>query len=135
MVIIIWGYKAKPQRTLSAHAALATPAAARQQLGFACLMLLAVVPSDLFLTATWSRYLDALVATVRNHTGVVAFEETPLSRRPHILLVEIWVLTSQSLALRSKSDDAVVAPPKDFTEWVPFPPREPPNIGLFFWRD
>jgi hypothetical protein len=104
-------------------------------LGFACLMLLAVVPSDLFLTATWSRYLDALIGTVRNNAGVVAFEDTPLSRRPHILLVEDWVLTSQSLALRSKPGDAVVAPPKDFTEWVPFPPREPPNIGLFFWRD
>jgi hypothetical protein len=44
------------------------------------------------------------------------------------------VLTTQSLALRSKPDDAVVAPPKGFDEWVPFPPREPPNIGQFFWR-
>ena len=97
-------------------------------------MLLAVVPSDLFLTATWSSYLDALSDTVRGKSGVVAFEDTPLARRPHNLLVENWVLTTQSLALRSKSDDAVVAPPKGFDEWVPFPPREPPNIGLFFWR-
>jgi hypothetical protein len=135
MVIVIWAYKARPGRRLPALAALDEPAAARRLLGLACLMLLAVVPSDLFLTATWSRYLDALIGTVRNNTGVVAFEDTPLSRRPDILLVENWVLTSQSLALRSKADDAVVAPPKDFTEWVPFPPREPPNIGLFFWRD
>jgi hypothetical protein len=135
MVMVVWAYKAKPRRRLPALAALATPAAGRLLLGFACLMLLAVVPSDLFLTATWSRYLNALVGTVRTHTGVVAFEDTPLSRRPHALLVENWVLTSQSLALRSKFGDAVVAPPKDFTEWVPFPPQEPPNIGLFFWRD
>ena len=135
MVVSIWAYKAKPQRKLPALAALAAPDAGHRLLGFACLMLLAVVPSDLFLTATWSRYLDALIGTVRHNAGVVAFEDTPLSRRPHILLVENWVLTSQSLALRSKSGDAVVAPPRDFTEWVPFPPREPPNIGLFFWRD
>ena len=135
MVVIIWAYKSKSQHKLPVFAALAAPAVGRRLLGFACLMLLAVVPSDLFLTATWSRYLDALVATVRSQTGVVAFEDTPLSKRPHILLVENWVLTSQSLALRSRLSDAVVAPPKDFTEWVPFPPREPPNIGLFFWRD
>jgi hypothetical protein len=134
MIIVIWAYKAKPGQTLPAFAAFADPAAARRLLAFAGLMLLAVIPSDLFLTATWSRYLDALATTVRTNTGVVAFEDTPLARRPHNLLVENWVLTTQSLALRSKPDDAVVAPPKGFDEWVPFPPSEPPNIGLFFWR-
>ncbi len=134
MVIVIWSYKAKPGLKLPALVAIAAPAASRRLLAFACLMLLAVVPSDLFLTATWSSYLDALSGTVRNSKGVVAFEDTPLARRPHNLLVENWVLTTQSLALRSKAGDAVVAPPKGFDEWVPFPPREPPNIGLFFWR-
>jgi len=135
MVVVIWAYKARPRRKLPTLVLLDTPDTGRRLLGFACLMLLAVVPSDLFLTATWSRYLDALVATVRNNAGVVAFEDTPLARQPHILLVENWVLTSQSLALRSKPADAVVAPPKDFTEWVPFPPQEPPNLGRFYWRD
>ena len=135
MIIVIWAYKAKPGRTLPAFAAFAEPAAARRLLAFAGLMLLAVIPSDLFLTATWSRYLDALAITVRNNTGVVAFEDTPLAKRPHNLLVENWVLTTQSLALRSKADDAVLAPPRGFDEWVPFPPREPPNIGQFFWRN
>jgi hypothetical protein len=134
MIIVIWAYKAKPGRTLPAFAAIAEPAAGRRLLAFAGLMLLAVIPSDLFLTATWSRYLDALATTVRNNTGVVAFEDTPLAKRPHNLLVENWVLTTQSLALRSKADDAVLAPPRGFDEWVPFPPREPPNIGQFFWR-
>ena len=134
MVIVIWSYKAKPGLKLPALVAIAAPVASRRLLAFACLMLLAVVPSDLFLTATWSSYLDALSGTVRNNKGVVAFEDTSLARRPHNLLVENWVLTTQSLALRSKAGDAVVAPPKGFDEWVPFPPREPPNIGLFFWR-
>jgi hypothetical protein len=134
MIIVIWAYKAKPGRTLPAFAAFAEPAVARRLLAFAGLMLLAVIPSDLFLTATWSRYLDALAATVRTNTGVVAFEDTPLAKRPHNLLVENWVLTTQSLALRSREGDAVVVPPRGFDEWVPFPPREPPNIGQFFWR-
>ena len=134
MVVVIWGYKAKPRLKVPALAAFEEPAAARRLLGFACVMLLAALPSDLFLTATWSSYLDALGATVRSNSGVVAFEDTPLAKRPHNLLVENWVLTTQSLAMRSKADDAVVAPPKGFNEWVPFPPREPPNIGLFFWR-
>src|SRR5216683_4591366 len=71
MVVIIWAYKAKPQRKLPVLAALAVPDTGRRLLGFACLMLLAVVPSDLFLTATWSRYLDALIGTVRHNAGVV----------------------------------------------------------------
>src|SRR5262249_32936356 len=128
MVVIVWAYKAKPLRRLPVLAAFEAPPAGRRLLGFSCLMLLAVVPSDLFLTATWSSYLNALSDTVRGNGGVVAFEDTPLARRPHNLLVENWVLTTQSLALRSKAGDAVVAPPKGFDEWVPFPPREPPNI-------
>ena len=134
MIIVIWACKAKPGRTLPAFAAFAEPAAGRRLLAFAGVMLLAVIPSDLFLTATWSRYLDALATTVRNNTGVIAFEDTPLAKRPHNLLVENWVLTTQSLALRSKANDGVVSPPRGFDEWVPVPPREPPNIGQFFWR-
>jgi hypothetical protein len=135
MVIVIWAYKSELRQRLPALAAFAAPAASRRLLGFACLMLLAVIPSDLLLTATWSSYMNALIATVRSNSGIVAFEDTPLAHRPHNLLVENWVLTTQSLALRSKGDDAVLAPPKGFDEWVPFPPKEPPNIGLFFWRD
>ncbi len=135
MVTVIWAYKSELRQRLPALAAFAPPAASRRLLGFACLMLLAVVPSDLLLTATWSSYLNALITTVRSNSGIVAFEDTPLAHRPHNLLVENWVLTTQSLALRSKGDDAVLAPPKGFDEWVPFPPKEPPNIGLFFWRD
>src|SRR5262249_39981060 len=51
MVIVIWAYKARPEHRVPALAALDAPVAARRLLGLSCLMLLAVVPSDLFLTA------------------------------------------------------------------------------------
>ena len=46
-----------------------------------------------------------------------------------------WVLPSQSLLLRSRPGDGIIAPPRDFTEWTPFPPSQPPDIGKFVWRD
>ena len=39
------------------------------------------------------------------------------------------------MLLRSKPSDGVLAPPRDFTDWVPFPPQELPNLGRFYWRD
>jgi len=71
-----------------------------------------VLPSDIFLTQSWVSYLDTMRATVRSHDGVIAFEESPLSRHPYDLLVEAWILPSQSLALRAKRGDGIVAPPK-----------------------
>jgi hypothetical protein len=72
---------------------------------------------------------------VTTHTGIVAFEDTPLAHPPDLLMVENWVLTCQSLVLRSKRGDGIVAPPRTFTDWVPFPPTRPPNLGQFYWRD
>ena len=40
-----------------------------------------------------------------------------------------------SIVLRSGIGDGIVAPARDFAEWVPFRPGEPPNMGQFFWRD
>jgi hypothetical protein len=92
MVIVVWAYKAKPQRTLPALAAFAGPAAAHRLLGFACLMLLAVVPSDLFLTATWSSYLDALVGR-STRAGGMADAVVPAAA---CVAGQSWVLTSQA---------------------------------------
>jgi hypothetical protein len=122
-------------RKLEALVVLRQPQAARRFLSYALLMLLATLPSDIFLTATWMSYLEAVRTTVRNNTGLVAFEDTPMSRRPHNLFVENWVMPSQSLALRSKPGEGMVLPPRDFQRWVPFPPLEPPNMGRFVWRD
>ncbi len=45
------------------------------------------------------------------------------------------MLTSQSLLLRGKPGDGVLAPPRTYQEWVPFPPQELPNMGRFYWRE
>jgi hypothetical protein len=50
-------------------------------------------------------------------------------------LVENWAMSSLSIVLRSDVNDGIIAPPRDFNEWVPFHPAEPPNMGRFFWRD
>ena len=135
MIAFIWAYGSGVADRLKVFAVLREPVAHGRFLVFACLIVLANLPSDLFLTQTWINYLGAIRQTVRAHSGVVAFEDTPLARRPHLLLVENWILPSQSLVMRSKEGDGVIAPPKTFTDWVPFPPGNPPNLGRYFWRD
>lgn len=135
MIVLIVAWRSPEAGTLRTMAALKLPAASGRFLGFAFVMLLAGLPADLFLTQSWVGYLDAMRASVRIHGGVIAVEDTPIGRRPHSLLVENWVLTSQSLLVRGKPTDGVLAPPRDFTEWVPFPPTELPNMGRFYWRD
>ena len=98
-------------------------------------MVLAILPSDIYLTRTWASYLDAVRTEVRAQDGVIAFENSPLSRHPYDLLVEAWILPSQSLALRAKRGDGIIAPPKDFKAWQPFPPAEPYPLGKYIWRD
>ena len=115
--------------------AAAVPAAAHRFLGFALLMVLAILPSDIYLTGNWTSYLDIMRSTVRGQSGVIAFESSPLARHPYDLLVEAWILPSQSLALRSRRGDGVIAPPRDFRAWQPFPPAEPYPLGDYVWRD
>ncbi len=135
MVVAMVVYRSKLAGRVPVLAALHVPAAAARFLGFAFVMLLAGLPADLYLTHDWVGYLDALRSSVRQKSGVIAVEDTPIAQRPHSLLVENWVLTSQSLLLRGRSSDGVLAPPRTFTEWVPFPPQELPNMGRFYWRD
>ena len=135
IVVLIWAYASNVRAKLPAFVVLGTPAAARRFLIFALLILVAVLPSDIFLTQSWVSYLDAMRATVRDHDGVIAFEDLPLSNHPYDLLVEAWILPSQSLALRARRGDGIVAPPKDFTAWQPFPPAQPYPLGKYVWRD
>lgn len=109
--------------------------AGRRLCAFAALMFVASIPADVLLTINWISFLDTLRATVRAQDGIVAFEGTRLSRRPYVLLVESWVLPTQSLVVRSKAGAGILAPPKDFSAWMPFPLSEQPNIGDFVWRD
>lgn len=135
VIILISLYRADLARKIVTFKVLREPASGRRFLTFALVMLLATLPADLFLTRTWVAYLDAMRAVVVNRSGVVPFEDTPLAYKPHILLVENWVLTSQSLILRSKPGDGLIAPPKSYTGWVPYSPDKPPDLGRFFWRD
>jgi hypothetical protein len=135
IVVFIWAYASNLRGKLPAFVVLGTPEAARRFLVFALLILLAVLPSDISLTQSWVSYLDAMRTTVRDHDGVIAFEDSPLSKHPYDLLVEAWILPSQSLALRAKRGDGIVAPPKDFGAWQPFPPAQPYPLGKYVWRD
>jgi len=135
IVIFIWFYGSAAFHRLKALVVLRQPANGRRFLLFACLILAANLPSDIFLTSTWVSYLSALRQVVTSNSGVVAFEDTSLSRHPHVLLVENWALPSQSVAVRSHRGNAVVAPPRGFKDWMPFTPDDPPDVGRFGWRD
>jgi hypothetical protein len=135
MVVFIWGYASGLRARLPAFMVLAQGDAARRFLAFAMLMLLATLPSDIYLTRNWTFYLDTVREAVRTQPGVIAFEESPLSKHPFDLLVEAWILPSQSLALRGKQGDGIIAPPKDFKKWQPFSPADPYPLGQFVWRE
>jgi len=52
------------------------------------------------------------------------------------MFIEDWALTTQSVLLRDKPTDGVLAAPRGYVnQWVPFPPEELPNMGRFRWRD
>jgi hypothetical protein len=135
MVVFIWAYASDLRGKLPAFVVLTQGDGDRRFMAFAMLMLLATLPSDIYLTRNWTLYLDTMREAVRGHPGVIAFEESPLSKHPFDLLVEAWILPSQSLALRGKQGDGIIAPPKDFKKWQPFPPADPYPLGQFVWRE
>jgi hypothetical protein len=135
IVLFIWFYGSLLRDKLAVFATLRTPEAARRFLTFAVVVVVAILPSDIYLTRTWSSYLDVVRAEVLAKGGVIAFEDSPLSRHPYDLLVEAWILPSQSLALRAKRGDGIIAPPRDFKSWQPFPPTDPYPLGKYTWRD
>lgn len=136
MVVVCVAYRATPAVRLPAFEVLRRPDAARRFLSFSFLMLVAGLPADLQLTHSWVGYLDAIRTSVQSRSGVIPVEDTPVGRPPHSLFVEDWVLTTQSVVLRGKPSDGVLAPPRSYgNSWVPFPPEELPNMGRFYWRD
>jgi hypothetical protein len=135
-VVVCVAYRATPAVRLPAFEVLRRPDAARRFLSFSFLMLAAGLPADLQLTQSWVGYLDAIRTSVQARSGVIPVEDTPVGRPPHSLFVEDWVLTTQSVVLRDKPSDGVLAPPRSYgNSWVPFPPEELPNMGRFYWRD
>ncbi len=135
IVMFIWCYGSLLVDRLPAFRVLRNPEASRRFLGFSVLVAIAIVPSDIYLTRNWANYLDVIRDEVRAEQGVIAFEKSALSRHPYDLLVEAWILPSQSLAMRAKRGDGIIAPPHDFKAWQPFPPDAPYPLGSFVWRD
>jgi len=135
IVVLIWIYKSPLGSKVGTFKELRQPPVARRLVAFGCVMVLAVIPSDAFLTLEWRTYLQTVRTVVRDQNGVIAFETTPLSRPPLEMLVEAWILPSQSLALRSKRGDGIIAPPRSFNAWQPFSPAEPYPLGPYTWRD
>lgn len=135
IVIFIWASRSKFGARLPALTILRMPDAARRFVGFALLMLLAGLPADIYLTRTWMSYLDAVRTVVRTQSGVIPFESTSLAKNPHLHLIEAWILPSQSLVLRAKRGDGIIAPPQHFDSWQPFPPAKPYDLGPYVWRD
>ena len=131
IVVFIW-VRSWREATASAPLKILEDAAvARRLLAFSTLMLLAVLPSAIFLTTTWISYLGAVRTVVRSHHGMVTIADTPLSQPPHVFLVDPLV-TSLSLALRSTPRDGivVVSTLSEDNQFV-----ESLDLGRFFWRD
>jgi hypothetical protein len=133
IVLFMWFYRSGLHVRLKAAVVLRQKPAARRLLVFACLMPLAVLPSDIFLSLSWVDFLDATRATVTSRSGLIPFEDTPLSRWPVSLLVEDWVVPTQSLAVRSSDRDGLILPPRDYKGWLPFAVEEAPRLGRFYW--
>ncbi len=98
-------------------------------------MVLAIPPSNAYLTFEWRSYSGNGAVDrpqsgrghrVRGHAALAATLET---------MVESWILPSQSLILRAKPGDGIIAPPREFNSWQPFPPAEPYPLGSYIWRD
>ncbi len=134
IVMFVWFYRSDLHVRLKATVVLRQPPAARRFLAFACLMPLAILPSDIFLSLSWIDFVEDTRAAVESRHGIIPFEETKLSQWPDRLLVEDWVLSTQCLAVRSSDADGIILPPRGYSEWVPFHPQEPPNLGRFYWR-
>jgi len=136
MVVACVAYRTTPAVRLPAFEALRRPEAARRFLSFAFVMLVAGLPADLQLTQSWAGYLGAMRTSVQSRGGIIPVEDTPLARPPYSLFIEDWVLTTQSVVVRGKPSDGVLAPPRSYmNQWVPFPPEELPNMGRFRWHD
>jgi hypothetical protein len=131
----IWFYRSGLHSRLKALVVLRQPQAGSRMLAFACLLPLAVLPSDIYLSMTWVHFLATTRAEVTSHSGVVAFEETRLSQLPDRLLVEDWTVPTQSLILRANDRSAIIRQPGSYTGWVPFAAEQPPDLGRFYWSD
>ena len=131
ILMFVWFYRSPLHVRLKATVVLRQPAAARRFLAFACLMPLAILPSDIFLSLSWVDFVDDTRAR-SSRRGIIPFERRN-SHWPDVLLVEDWVLSTQCLPCGQRRRRHHPAA-RSYSEWVPFHPEEPPNMGRFYWR-
>ena len=84
-------------------------------------MLLAILPSDIYLTRNWVGYLDVVRATVRSHQGVIAFEDSPLPGTLTTFWSKPGSCPARAWRCARKRGDGIIAPPKDFNALATVP--------------
>ena len=134
-ILFMWTYRSESDRRPKALVVLRTPVAACRLARWALLILVASVPYDVILTSAGSAFLQTMQSTIRDRSGLIAFEDTPLAAPPFVFLHDAHSLPSLSLALRSRPTDGIVLPDRDYTGFVAMDPRNPPDLGRYFWRD
>ena len=137
-IVLIWFCRPSsrgPAWFVPIQAALRAPGAAKRLLAFACLTLLATLPTDAFLTRAWSDYLLALRTDVRTHAGIVTTDRAAAAAWPHVLMIEPAMLTCQGLIVRSRASDAVIVPIDNDADWVACSPGDAAAFDRFFWHE
>ena len=136
-IVLIWLCRPQsrgPAWLVPIQAALRAPGAAKRLLTFACLTLLATLPTDAFLTRAWSDYLFALRTDVRTHAGIFTTDRAAAAAWPHVLMIEPAMLTCQGLIVRSRPSDAVIVPIRNDAGWMACSPGDAATFGRFFWH-
>ena len=110
-------------------------APARRLLAFAGLLFLATLPWNATLAVLFASYLHEVKVAIADRPGVIAYEDTRLATKPWLLQGEKWSLPITSAIVRRSPGDGVIAPPRDYKGWQPFPLAEMPDLGRFRWRD
>jgi hypothetical protein len=114
---------------------LEAPGAARRVLLFAVALLLAALPSEIYVTARWTTYLEAMRTAAQADRRLMAFDDTPLARFPNFILGDdLTYLADQLFLLRSKPDSRVIVVRHRKDVATTKLPRSPPyNLGGRVW--
>ena len=135
IVAFMWIAKSGHRSRPAALQVLEAPGAARRVLLFAVALLLAALPSEIYVTARWTTYLEAMRTAAQADRRVMAFDDTPLARFPNFILGDdLTYLADQLFLLRSKPDSRVIVVRhrKDVAT-IRLPRPRPYNLGGRVW--
>ena len=113
---------------------LRKPQAARRLVLFASAMLVATVPWNAMLTVLYSRYLEVVRATIRDHGGLIDAEASLLGLHPR-LVHDTWALSNLSLIMRAAPGDGIIVVSREANRGSSFDPASPPDLARLRWRD